>query len=106
MQDAWVEQMEQTLNPMAVPMDNPIGTIESKDRQAILAALLVHLWHGYRKMRDCLMELEDAMLQATASRPGRSFGRSRDFAGRLFAMRRMLSCLRSIITSAVNSFVN
>ncbi|MBZ0159923.1 MAG: hypothetical protein K8G79_07295 [bacterium] len=63
MQDAWVEQMEQTLNPMAVPMDNPIGAIESKDRQAILAALLVHLWHGYRKMRDCLMGLEDAMLQ-------------------------------------------
>lgn len=63
MQDAWVEQMEQTLNPMSVPMDNPIGTIESKDRQAILAALLVHLWHGYRKMRDCLTELEDAMLQ-------------------------------------------
>jgi hypothetical protein len=62
MQHGWVEQMEQTLNPMAVPIDNPIAAIGSKDRKAILAALLVHLWHGYRKMRDCLIELEDAML--------------------------------------------
>ncbi|MBZ0168446.1 hypothetical protein MELA_02382 [Candidatus Methylomirabilis lanthanidiphila] len=63
MEHAWAEQMEQAPNPMTVPMDNPSVDMGSKDRTAILAGLLLHVWHGYRKLRDCLMELEDAMRQ-------------------------------------------
>lgn len=84
MQHVWVEQMEQALNPMAVPMENPIATIGLKDRQAILAALLVHLWHGYRKMRDCLMELEDAMQTGNREQARSLLQQIRKFCGMSF----------------------
>lgn len=60
-QTPWVEQMEQAPNPMGVPMDNPSVSVESKDRKEILANLLVHFWHGYRKIRDTLTSLEHSI---------------------------------------------
>lgn len=84
MKNSWVEQMEQALNPMAVSMDNPGATIGSKDRKAILAGLLVHFWHGYRKMRDSLMELEDAMLKGNREQARSLLQQIKKFCGSSF----------------------
>ncbi|MFQ5659652.1 MAG: hemerythrin domain-containing protein [Gammaproteobacteria bacterium] len=59
-QNVWVERMENATSPLDVPMDNPSVMLDSKDRKEILASLLLHFWHGYRRLRDTLMELEEA----------------------------------------------
>lgn len=58
----YVRQMEGGANPLGYAMDNPNRTREGDEtRREVLANLLVHFWHGYRKVRDMLTELREAI---------------------------------------------
>jgi len=78
----YIAQMEGGGNPLGYAMDNPNRTRgETETRKEVLANLLVHFWHGYRKVRDALTELRDAIQAREEGRARSALQQVRGFLG-------------------------
>jgi len=78
----YIAQMEDGGNPLGYTMDNPNRTREGNvTRKEVLANLLVHFWHGYRKVRDTLTDLRDAVQAGEQERARSALQQVRGFLG-------------------------
>lgn len=78
----YIAQMEGGGNPLGYEMDNPNRARKGDEtRKEVLANLLVHFWHGYRKVRDALSELREAIHAGEEERAQSALRQVRGFLG-------------------------
>lgn len=78
----YVRQMEGGANPLGYAMGNPRRESENAgDRKQVLARVLVHFWHGYRKVRDTFGELREAIERGDSAQARESLWQVRRFLG-------------------------